>query len=193
MKAVAVAGGTGPAGALVLVKIPVPIPQSGEVLIKVRAAGVNRPDVFQRVGLYPPPPGASKTLGLEVSGEIAAVGTAVSRWKVGDRVAALLGGGGYAEYAIADQGLTLPVPRGLDFLQACSLPEAALTVYANVIEHGMLKRNETFMIHGATSGIGVMAIQMAKAIGARVIATGRGPRKVIQALSLGADIAGRDC
>jgi NADPH2:quinone reductase len=125
-------------------------------------------------------------MGLEVAGEVA---VAAGRWKVGDRVAALLGGGGYAEYAAVDARHALPIPDGLDFVQAAGLPETVFTVYANVFEHGALKAGETLLVHGATSGIGVTAIQMAKAAGARVIATARGPEKAGQALALGADVA----
>jgi NADPH2:quinone reductase len=152
----------------------------------VRAAGVNRPDIIQRLGFYPPPPGAPDTLGLEVAGTVA---KAAGRWREGDRVCALLGGGGYAEFAVCDARHALPIPDGLDFVQAAGLPETVFTVYANVFEHGALKAGETLMVHGATSGIGVAAIQMAKAAGARVIATARGAGKAAEAKKLGADIA----
>ncbi|MGI8840533.1 MAG: NAD(P)H-quinone oxidoreductase, partial [Caulobacteraceae bacterium] len=155
-------------------------------LIAVKAAGVNRPDILQRLGFYPPPPGAPATLGLEVAGEVIA---GAGRWQAGERVCALLGGGGYAQLAVCDARHALPIPAGLDFAQAAALPETAFTVYANVFEHGALKAGETFMVHGATSGIGVAAIQMAKAAGARVIATARGAAKAAQARRLGADIA----
>ncbi|MEY4256846.1 MAG: hypothetical protein RLZZ141_2073, partial [Pseudomonadota bacterium] len=141
------------------------------------------------MGFYPPPPGAPDILGLEASGEVVAVGEGTKRWKVGDAVTALLGGGGYAQYCVVDGRHALPVPKGLDFVQAAALPETALTVYVNVFEHGALKAGETLMIHGATSGIGVMAIQMAKAAGAKVIVTARSAEKAAQALALGADIA----
>lgn len=186
MTAIAVEGGKGPAEALKPVTVPRPVPQAGEILIRVRAAGVNRPDLLQRLGFYPPPPGAPATLGLEVAGEVVA---GAGRWKAGDRITALLGGGGYAEYAVVDARHALPIPAGLDFTQAAGLPETVFTVFANVFEHGGLKAGETFMVHGATSGIGVTAIQMAKAAGARVIATGRGADKAAQALALGADVA----
>src|SRR5690606_29101155 len=153
---------------------PRPEPAAGEVLIRVRAAGVNRPDILQRKGAYPPPPGASDILGLEIAGEVAVVGSGDSRWAVGDRVCALLGGGGYAEYAAVDGRHVLPVPAGLDFKQAAVLPETVFTVWANVFEAGGLKAGETLLLHGATSGIGVAAIQMAKAAGARVVTTSRG-------------------
>ena len=136
--------------------------------------------------MYPPPPGAPTTLGLEVAGEVE-VGS--GRWKAGDKVCALLGGGGYAQYAVVDARHVLPVPEGLDFAHAAALPETVFTVFANVFEHGALKVGETLLIHGGTSGIGTTAIAMAKAHGARVIATGRGADKKAQALALGADIA----
>lgn len=186
MQAIVVEGGKGPAEALRAVARPTPQPKAGEILIAVRAAGVNRPDLVQRAGNYPPPPGAPDTLGLEVAGEVA---VAAGRWKVGDQVCALLGGGGYAEYAVCDARHALPLPAGLDVVQAAALPETVFTVYANVFEHGALKPGETLLLHGATSGIGVTAIQMAKAAGARVIATGRGADKAATAKALGADVA----
>lgn len=186
MRAVVVEGGKGPATALRLAEIPRPVPAPGQILIRVRAAGVNRPDLVQRDGNYPPPPGAPDTLGLEVAGEVVA---AAGRWKVGDRVCALLGGGGYAEYAAVDARHALPIPEGLDFIQAAALPETVFTVYANVFEHGALHSGETLMVHGATSGIGTTAIQMGKASGAMVIATARGAEKAAAALRLGADAA----
>jgi putative PIG3 family NAD(P)H quinone oxidoreductase len=186
MTAIAVAGGKGPAEALEAVQIPRPDPADGQILIAVRAAGVNRPDIIQRLGFYPPPPGAPSTLGLEVAGDVV---HPAGRWKAGDRVCALLGGGGYAQFAACDARHALPIPQGLSFLEAAALPETVFTVYANLFEHGGLKAGETAMIHGATSGIGVAAIQMAKAAGARVIATARGKEKASQALALGADIA----
>lgn len=186
MTAVTVEGGKGPAEALKAVSTPRPVPKDGEILIRVRAAGVNRPDLLQRMGFYPPPPGAPATLGLEVAGEVV---EGAGRWKAGDRVCALLGGGGYAEYAVVDARHALPVPAGYDFVRAAGLPETVFTVFANVFEHGGLKAGETFMVHGGTSGIGVTAIQMARAAGAKVIATGRGADKAAQALALGADVA----
>lgn len=186
MTAIAIEGGKGPAEALKPVRMPVPVPANGEILIRVRAAGVNRPDIVQRLGFYPAPAGAPETLGLEVAGEVV---TAAGRWKTGDRVCALLGGGGYAEYAVVDARHALPIPEGMSFEAAAGLPETVFTVYANVFEHGALKAGETLLLHGATSGIGTTAIQMAKAAGATVIATGRGADKKAQALTLGADIA----
>jgi putative PIG3 family NAD(P)H quinone oxidoreductase len=166
-----------------------PIPGPGQILIRVEAAGVNRPDILQRSGAYPPPPGAPTTLGLEVAGEVAATGEGVARWVTGDKVCALLGGGGYAQYALVDARHALPIPVGFDFLQAAALPETVFTVFANIFEIGRLKAGETLLLHGATSGIGVMAIQMAKATGARVVATSRGADKARAALALGADRA----
>ena len=189
MKAIEIENGRGPADALRLTTRPLPAPGPGEIRIRVRAAGVNRPDIVQREGRYPPPPGASDILGLEVAGEVDAVGDGVARWAVGDRVCALLGGGGYAECAVVDARHALPIPDGLDFTQAAALPETVFTVFANVFEGGGLKAGETLLIHGATSGIGVMAIQMAKAAGARVIATSRGAAKAEAARALGADVS----
>ncbi|RYG05219.1 MAG: NAD(P)H-quinone oxidoreductase [Caulobacteraceae bacterium] len=186
MTAITVEGGRGPAENLKATTIPRPVPGPGQILIKVHAAGVNRPDLAQRIGAYPPPPGAPDTLGLEVAGEVL---VAAGRWKVGDKVCALLGGGGYAEYAVCDARHALPIPEGLDYVQAAALPETVFTVFANVFEHGSLKSGETLMVHGATSGIGTTAIQMAKAAGAKVIATSRGAGKAAEALKLGADVS----
>jgi putative PIG3 family NAD(P)H quinone oxidoreductase len=181
------AGGKGPAEALVLGEMDTPIPGPGEILIRVAAAGVNRPDVLQRRGAYPPPPGAPATLGLEVAGEVAAIGEGAVRWRPGDRVTALLGGGGYAEYAVVDARHALPIPKGLSLTEAAALPETVFTVFSNVFEIGALKAGETLMVHGANSGIGLTAVALAKAAGARVIATGRGPAKLEPARALGAD------
>lgn len=189
MRVIEIEGGQGPADALRLAERPLPAPAAGEIRVRVRAAGVNRPDIVQREGRYPPPPGASDILGLEIAGEVDAVGDGVARWSVGDRVCALLGGGGYADYAVVDARHALPVPDGLDFVEAAALPETAFTVFANVFEGGGLKAGETLLIHGATSGIGVMAIQMAKAAGARVIATSRSAAKAEAAHALGADVS----
>ncbi len=189
MTAAIVEGGKGGADALKAAEVPTPAPGPGELLIRVKAAGVNRPDIIQRMGFYPPPPGAPKTLGLEVAGDVAAVGENAARWSIGDQVCALLGGGGYAQYCRVDARHVLPIPQGLSLVQAAALPETAFTVFANVLEGGALKSGETFVVHGATSGIGVMAIQMAKAAGAKVIATGRGADKAAAALKLGADVA----
>ena len=186
MKAIVIEGGKGPAEALKLGEIDDPRPGPGQILIRVQAAGVNRPDIIQRMGFYPPPPGAPPTLGLEVAGEVI---EGAGRWKAGDKVCALLGGGGYAELAVCDARHALPIPAGLSLVEAAALPETVFTVYANVFEGGALKAGETLLLHGATSGIGVAAIQMAKAAGAKVIATARGADKAAQALELGADIA----
>lgn len=186
MRAIAVRGGKGEAQDLEIVEIPVPEPGPGEILVRVSAAGVNRPDIIQRRGLYAPPPGAPETLGLEVAG---AVVRGAGRWREGDQVCALLGGGGYAQYASVDARHALPVPKGLTLIEAAALPETVFTVWANVFEHGALKLGETSMVHGATSGIGVIAIQMARAAGARVIATARGAEKAARARALGADLA----
>ncbi len=186
MTAIAIEGGKGAADALKAVELERPVPGPGEILIKVAAAGVNRPDLLQRLGFYPPPPGAPVTLGLEVAGEVV---VGAGRWKAGDKVCALLGGGGYAQYAVVDARHALPIPEGLDLIHAAALPETVFTVFANVFEHGALKAGETLLVHGGTSGIGTTAIAMAKAAGARVIATGRGADKKAKALDLGADIA----
>jgi putative PIG3 family NAD(P)H quinone oxidoreductase len=189
MRAITVRGGKGGPDALELQAVAMPESKPGHVLIRVRAAGVNRPDLLQRAGRYPPPPGASEILGLEVAGEIAAVGEGVERWRAGDKVTALLGGGGYAEYALVDARHALPMPPSLDFVQAAALPETVFTVWANVFEGGRLQRGETLLVHGANSGIGVTAIQMAKAAGARVVATARGADKAAKAEQIGADLA----
>ena len=186
MTAIAVEGGRGPAEALKAVQIDRPVPGPGQILIKVEAAGINRPDILQRLGGYPPPPGSPDTMGLEVAGDVV---EGAGRWKAGDRVTALLGGGGYAEYAVVDARHALPIPAGFTAVQAAALPETVFTVFANVFEHGGLKAGETLLIHGATSGIGTTAIQMAKAAGAKVIATGRGPETAAQAKALGADVS----
>jgi putative PIG3 family NAD(P)H quinone oxidoreductase len=189
MRIVEITGGSGPAGALVPGERPDPVAGPGQIRIRVHAAGVNRPDILQRMGFYPAPAGASDILGLEVAGEVDQLGDGVSRWKVGDRVCALLGGGGYAEFALVDARHALPLPSDLDFIAAAGLPETLCTVFANVFESGALKAGETLLIHGATSGIGVTAIQMARAAGARVIATSRGAAKAGAARRLGADLS----
>ena len=166
-----------------------PRPGPDEVLIRVFAAGVNRPDVAQRKGEYPPPPGASPILGLEVAGEVVAAGPQAGAWKPGDRVCALVNGGGYAEYCVAPAPQCLPWPRGYDAVRAAALCETSFTVWANLFGHGRLKEGETALVHGGTSGIGVTAIQLAKAFGARVIATAGSPEKCKACLDLGADAA----
>ncbi len=156
---------------LVLHEIEKPTPGPGQVLIRVRAAGVNRPDLVQRAGKYPPPPGAPETLGLEVAGDIEAVGPGVTLWKGGEKVCALVPGGGYAEYAVAHEASTLPIPEPLTYVEAAGLPETVLTVWNNVFEISKLKKGESLLIHGGASGIGTTAIQIAKAWGATVYAT----------------------
>lgn len=189
MRAIEIEGGQGSAEALRLVERPDLTAGAGQVRIAVRAAGVNRPDLLQRMGRYPPPPGASDVLGLEVAGEVDQVGDGVTAWAVGDRVCALLGGGGYADQAVVDAEHCLAIPPGLDWIEAAALPEVVCTVFANVFEAGALKAGETLLVHGATSGIGVTAIQMARAAGARVIATSRTASKAEAAKRLGADIS----
>ncbi len=168
---------------------PVPQPAAGEVLIRVAAAGINRPDVFQRKGLYPPPPGASDLPGLEVAGTVAAVGDGVTGPAAGDLVCALLAGGGYAEYAVAPAPQVLPVPDGLDMIAAAALPETAFTVWSNIVDIGHLAAGETLLVHGGSSGIGTMAIQIARSLGAQVIVTVGNPEKAAACLDLGADHA----
>ncbi len=167
---------------------PLPLPSSGEVLIKVKAAGINRPDIMQRQGNYPPPLGASDILGLEVSGEIVALGKSVKRWKTGDRVCALLSGGGYAEYALAPEGQCLPVPFGLSFVEAAALPECVFTIWANLFEAGALQANDIVLLHGGGSGIGTTAIQMTKAQGARIFVTVGSDKKADACRKIGADL-----
>ncbi len=167
----------------------VPVPQAGQVLIKVAAAGVNRPDVLQRKGLYPAPKGHSELPGLEVAGHVAALGTGPSRFKPGDAVMGLVNGGGYAEYCLADEGCCLPIPAGLSMTEAAAFPETFFTVWHNVFERGALKPAEWFLVHGGTSGIGVTAIQLAKAFGAHVITTAGSDAKCAAARALGADVA----
>ena len=167
---------------------PVPTPGDGEILVKVAAAGVNRPDVMQRMGLYPPPPGAPDIPGLEIAGEVAALGTNVKLWKLGDRVMALVVGGGYAEYCIAHESHALPV-SSLSMVEAAAVPETFFTVWHNTFERGGLKSGETLLIHGGSSGIGTAAIQLAKAFGARVITTAGSQEKCDACRKLGADVA----
>jgi NADPH2:quinone reductase len=180
-----------PGGPEVLVPAqrPVPKPGAGEILIKVAAAGVNRPDVLQRLGLYPVPPGASDLPGLEVAGEVVAVGDGVSRHKIGDKVMSLVAGGGYAEYCLTQDSHAMPVPAGFSLTEAGATPETLMTVWHNVFERGGLQPGETLLVHGGSSGIGTMAIQMAKAHGAKVLVTVGGQDKVDACLKLGADAA----
>ena len=167
---------------------PVPAPREGEILVKAAAAGVNRPDVMQRMGLYPPPPGAPDIPGLEIAGDVVALGPGVRRWKIGDRVMALVVGGGYAEYCVAHEGHALPV-AGLSMVEAAAVPETFFTVWHNTFERGGLKSGETLLIHGGSSGIGTAAIQLAKSFGARVITTAGSEEKCAACRNLGADVA----
>lgn len=172
---------------LKLAERPVPAPGAGEVLIRVAAAGVNGPDLMQRKGLYPAPPGASDLLGLEVSGEIVAAGSAVQRWKTGDRVTALTNGGGYAEYCAVDAEHCLPIPHGVEVSDAAGLPETCFTVWSNIFIGVGLKAGETLLVHGGAGGIGTTAIQLAKAFGAKVIATDSPEERCRICRELGAD------
>jgi len=167
----------------------VPVPAAGEVLVKVAYAGVNRPDCLQRSGRYPPPPGASPILGLEASGHVVALGEGVTQWKLGDAVCGLANGGAYAEYVSIPEGQALPIPVGLSLLQAAALPENYFTVWTNVFQRGRLQMGETFLVHGGSSGIGLTAIQLAKAFGAKVLCTVGNADKVAACLKAGADVA----
>ena len=171
---------------LTLAQEPRPAPQRGQVLIQVAAAGLNNADLLQARGAYPPPPGASPILGLEVSGTIAALGDAVTGFAVGDAVCALLCGGGYADYALADVGSVLPLPAGVDLIDAAGLPEAAFTAWTNIVDTGRLGPGETLLVHGGTSGIGSLAIQMFAGLGHRVFTTTGSDEKCRAALKLGA-------
>ncbi|UTF61463.1 NAD(P)H-quinone oxidoreductase [Gilvimarinus sp. DA14] len=177
------------ASGLVLHSLPTPRPFADEVLIRVAACGVNRPDVLQRQGLYPPPPDACERLGLEVAGEIVALGENASGFSIGQNVCALVNGGGYAEYCTAKVGQVLPVPEGLSLVQAAALPETFFTVWHNVFERGQLKPGETLLVHGAASGIGTTAIQLGKAFGAQVLASAGSKEKCAAAITLGAERA----
>jgi putative PIG3 family NAD(P)H quinone oxidoreductase len=179
----------GSAEVLKPVRRPVPSPSENEVLIKVAAAGVNRPDVLQRRGFYPPPPGASDILGLEVSGEIVAAGAGADAALIGQRVCALLAGGGYAEYAVAPMGQCLPVPGGYDMLEAAALPETLFTVWSNLFERAYVVEGDTVLVHGGTSGIGTMAIALCGLFGIRIIVTCGSEDKCAAALKAGATYA----
>jgi NADPH2:quinone reductase len=180
-----------PGGPDVLVPEERPIPTLGpaEVLVRVAAAGVNRPDVMQRMGHYPPPKGASDIPGLEIAGQVVAIESDVKRWRVGDQVTALVAGGGYAEYCAVPESNALPVPERLSAVEAAAIPETFFTVWHNVFERGRLEAGETLLVHGGSSGIGTTAIQLAKAFGARVIATAGSPEKCEACRKLGADVA----
>ena len=183
------ADGSGGPEVLGLGTAPVPAPKQDEVLIRVQAAGVNRPDVAQRQGAYPPPPGASPILGLEVAGEVVSVGDQVTTLAVGDKVCALTNGGGYAEYCTAPAPQCMPWPKGYDAIKAAAVPETAFTVWANLFQMGGLTKGQTALVHGGTSGIGVTAIQLAHEFGARIFATAGSDDKVAACLRLGADAA----
>jgi NADPH2:quinone reductase len=184
-------GITSPGGPEMLApqKRPVPQPGEGEILVKVAAAGVNRPDVAQRKGLYPPPPGVTDIPGLEIAGVVAVCGPGARRRNPGDQVTALVSGGGYAEYCIAHETHALPIPSGLTATEAAAIPETFFTVWHNVFERGRLKAGETLLVHGGSSGIGTVAIQLAKAFGARVITTAGSAEKCDACRRLGADVA----
>ena len=188
MTAIEIRGKGGPE-VLTAVELEVPTPASGQLLIKVAAAGVNRPDMLQRQGSYPAPPGHSPLPGLEAAGEVVAVGPGVSRWKPGERVTALLNGGGYAPFAIAEETAALPIPAGLGMIEAAAVPETFFTVWHNVFQRGGLQAGEWLMVHGGTSGIGTTAIQLAVAMGAKVIATAGSADKCKACLDLGASRA----
>lgn len=188
MRAVVAEGGGGPE-VLKVIHRPVPSPGEGEILVRVKAAGINRPDVLQRQGGYPPPPGAPDILGLEIAGEVAAADPNASRFAAGAPVMALVPGGGYAEYALVHESNALPIPQGLSWEEAGAIPETYFTVWTNVFERGRLRPGETLLVHGGTSGIGTTAIQLAKAFGATVIATAGTAAKCDACTRLGADLA----
>lgn len=188
MRAIAIDRPGGPE-VLVGATIPDPVPGPGEVLVAVAAAGVNRADLLQRQGHYPPPPGAPDTLGLECAGTIAAVGPGVEAWRVGDRVAALIDGGGYAELAVVPVTQLFRVPDGMGFAEAAALPEAVCTAWSNLVMVGGLRAGNTVLIHGGSGGVGSIAIQLARHLGARVVTTAGGPERVARCRELGADLA----
>lgn len=188
MRAIEIAGFGGP-DVLRMTDRPIPQPAAGEALIRIKGAGVNRPEILQRMGLYPPPPGASDIPGLECAGIVEAVGPGVFELSAGDTVAGLLTGGGYAEYALVDAGSCLRVPSGLPLDEAGAYPEATFTVFANLYDDANLLAGETLLVHGGTSGIGAAAILYAKATGARVIATASSEPKCARILAMGADLA----
>ena len=187
MRAITIAQPGGPE-ALVLTDVPDPVPGAGEVLVEVAASAVNRADVLQRQGFYDPPPGASRYPGLECSGRVAALGPGVSGWAVGDEVCALLSGGGYAEKVVVPTGQLLPLPKGVDLVTAAALPEVVCTVWSNVFQACHLRPGETLLVHGGSSGIGTMAIQLGKAIGAKVAVTAGSAEKLEACRALGADV-----
>src|SRR5712691_9496272 len=188
MTAIAIRAPGGPE-MLVPEQRPVPAPGEGEILVKVAAAGVNRPDVMQRQGLYPPPKGATDIPGLEIAGEVVALGAGIKRWKPGDKVMALVVGGGYAEYCAAHESHALPGPETLSLIEAAAIPETFFTVWYNMFERGKLKAGETLLVHGGSSGIGTAAIQLARAAGAQVITTAGTAEKCEACRKLGAAVA----
>jgi len=188
MKAIEIIKPGGPE-VLQLVERETPEPGAGEILVRVRAAGVNRPDCLQRQGGYPPPPGASDIPGLEIAGEVMALGKGVDQFRIGDSVCGLVAGGGYAEFCLVHQTNALPLPSGFSFSEAAAIPETYFTVWHNVFQRGGLKKGETFLVHGGSSGIGTTAIQLAKAFGATVFATAGSADKCKACLELGADRA----
>lgn len=185
MKAIEIREPGGPE-VLQIGELPMPEPAAGQVLVKVHAAGVNRPDILQRQGGYPPPPGAPLTPGLEIAGEVMSAGT---RYKIGDKICALVPGGGYAEYAVVAEDNALPVPQGFSMIEAAAIPETYFTVWTNVFDRGRLQPGETILIHGGSSGIGTTAIQLAKAFGSKVVVTAGSDGKCAECLALGADVA----
>jgi NADPH:quinone reductase len=185
MKAIEISQPGGPE-VLRISELPVPEPAAGQVLVKVHAAGVNRPDIQQRQGDYPPPPGAPLTPGLEIAGEVMSAG---ARYKVGDKICALLTGGGYAEYCAVAEDNALPVPQGFSMIEAAAVPETYFTVWTNVFDQARLQPGETILIHGGSSGIGTTAIQLAKALGSAVVITAGSDEKCAECLALGADVA----
>lgn len=188
MQAIAISEPGGP-DVLTPVTLPVPVPGHGQIIVRLDWAGVNRPDALQRAGLYAPPPSASPLPGLEGAGTVVEVGPGVTRWQIGDKVCALFPGGAYAEYAACHEAHALPVPEGLTLREAACLPETCFTVWSNIVMRGGLKAGERFLVHGGTSGIGTTAIQIARALGARVFATAGSAEKVAACLDLGAEQA----
>jgi NADPH2:quinone reductase len=188
MKATVIRAPGGPE-MLVQEERPIPVPGPGEILVRVDAAGVNRPDVRQREGNYPPPKGATDIPGLEIAGEVAALGPDIARWKVGDKVCALVVGGGYAQFCVAHESHALPVPATISMIEAAAIPETFFTVWHNMFERAALKSGEWVLVHGGTSGIGTTAIMLAKAFGAHVITTAGSDEKCEAARKLGADVA----
>ncbi len=188
MMAIAISAPGGPE-VLIARSHPVPVPGPSQLLVRVHAAGVNRPDVLQRQGAYPPPPGAPLTPGLEIAGEVVGLGSGVKRFEAGDAVCALVPGGGYAEFAVVHEDNALPVPPGFSFTEAAAIPETFFTVWTNVFDRGGLKAGETLLIHGGSSGIGTTAIMLAKALGAQVVVTAGSDEKCAACRDLGADLA----